>query len=64
MELRRIYEDDTWTIDERNGNLRITLFEDNHYVEEIDLTPEMMRSKLLDVLKMLPEEVWKEKCYD
>ena len=56
--LKRIYEDDTWTIDEISGNLRITLFEDNHYVEEINLTSEMMRSKLLDVLKMLPEEAW------
>ena len=64
MALKRIYEDDTWVIHERNGNLRITLFEDNHYVEEIDLTPEMMRSKLLDILKMFPEEVWKVKCYD
>ena len=58
---KRIYEDDNWTIDEISGNLRITLFEDNHYVEEINLTPEMMKSKLLDVLKMLPEEVWKVK---
>ena len=56
--LKRIYEDDNWVIHERNGNLRITLFEDNHYVEEINLTPEMMRSKLLDILKMLPEEIW------
>ena len=56
--LKRIYEDDTWTIDERNGNLRITLFEDCYYVEEIYITPEIMRSKLLDVLKMLPEEIW------
>lgn len=61
-QLKRIYEDDTWTIDEISGNLRITLFEDCHYVEEINLTPEMMRSKLLDVLKMLPEEVWSVKC--
>lgn len=55
--LKRIYEDDTWTIDEISGNLRITLFEDYHYVEEIDLTPEIMRSKLLDILKMFPEEI-------
>ena len=58
MSFKRVYEDDTWTIDEISGNLRITLFEDNHYVEEIDLTPEMMRSKLLDILKMLPKEIW------
>ena len=57
-ELRRVYEDDNWTIDERNGNLRITLFKDYHYVEELSLTPEIMRSQLLDTLKMLPSEVW------
>ncbi len=65
MGLRRIYEDDTWVIHERNGNLRITLFEDNHYVEEISITPEMMKSKLMDTLKDLPEEIWdvKQNCY-
>ena len=57
--LKRVYEDDNWVIDERNGNLRITLFEDDHFVEEIIITPELMKSQLLDILKMLPEEVWK-----
>ena len=57
--LKRVYEDDNWVIDERNGNLRITLFEDCHFVEEIVITPELMKSQLLDILKMLPEEVWK-----
>lgn len=61
MELKRVYEDDSWVIHERNGNLRITLFENCHYVEEINLTPEMMKSKLLDILKMLPKEVWSVK---
>lgn len=60
-ELKRVYEDDNWVIDERNGNLRITLFEDYHFVEEIVITPELMKSQLLDILKMLPEEVWKVK---
>jgi hypothetical protein len=65
MGLRKIYEDDTWVIHERNGNLRITLVEDNHYVEEISITPEMMKSKLMDTLKDLPEEIWdvKQNCY-
>lgn len=58
MGLRKIYEDDTWVIHERNGNLRITFFEDNHYIEEISITPEMMKSKLMDTLKDLPEEIW------
>ena len=56
--LKRVYEDDNWVIDERNGNLRITLFENYHFVEEIIITPEFMKSQLLDILKMLPEEVW------
>lgn len=55
--LKRIYEDNNWVIHERNGDLRITLFEDNHYVEEISITPEIMKSKLMDTLKNLPEEI-------
>ena len=61
--LKRVYEDDIWTIDEGNGNLRITLFKDGHYVEEVSLTPEIMQSKLLDILRMLPSEMWEVKCY-
>ena len=55
----KIYEDDDWTIEKCNGNLRISLFKDYHYVEELTLTPDIMRSKLLDTLKELPEEIWK-----
>lgn len=62
-QLKRIYEDDNWTIDERNGNLRITSFKDGHYVEELSLTKEIMESKLLDTLKMLPAEIWEIRNY-
>lgn len=55
----KVYEDDNWVIEEHNGNLRISLFKDYHYVEELTLTPEIMRSRLLDTLKELPEEIWK-----
>ena len=39
--------------------------EENHYTEEISITPEMMKSKLMDILKNLPEEIWgvKQNCY-
>ena len=59
--LKRVYEDDTWVIDEFNNILRISLFENNHYIEEVYLTPEIMKSKLLDILKMFPEEIWSVK---
>ena len=55
----KVYEDDNWVIEEHNGNLTISLFKDYHYVEELTLTPDIMRSRLLDTLKELPEEIWK-----
>lgn len=61
--MKRIYEDDNWIIDKYSSGLRITLFKDGHYVEEVSLTPEIMQSKLLNILKMLPSEMWEVKCY-
>jgi hypothetical protein len=58
MELKRIYEDDNWVIQETNGNLIISLFKDYHYINEIVITPTMMRGKLMDTLKQLPPEIW------
>lgn len=57
-ELKQVYEDDNWVIQETNGNLIISLFKDCHYIDEILITPTMMRSKLMDTLKQLPPEIW------
>lgn len=36
--IQRVYEDDTWVVDLIDGNLRVSCFEDCHYVDEITLT--------------------------
>lgn len=57
-----VYTDKNWEIYERNGNLRITLLDEHgFYKSSIELTPEIMGSKLVDLLKEFPEEVWEVK---
>lgn len=56
-QLIRIYEDDNWEIYERSGNLMITYNKDG-FPTTIALTPEIMKSKLMDILKDLPYDVW------
>ena len=34
----RVYEDDTWVIDLIDGKVRVSYFEDGHFVDEIILT--------------------------
>ena len=34
----RVYEDDTWVIDLIGDNVRVSYFEDGHFVDEIILT--------------------------
>ena len=36
--IKRIYEDDDWVIDLIDGNIRISYFEDYHFVDEIVLS--------------------------
>ena len=36
--IQRVYEDDTWVIDLINGNVRVSYFEDGHFVDEIVLS--------------------------
>lgn len=36
--VNRIYEDDTWVIDLIGGNVRVSYFEEGHFVDEIILT--------------------------
>ena len=38
--IKRVYEDDTWVIDLIDGNLRVSYFEDCHYVDEVTITKE------------------------
>ena len=37
---KKIYEDDNWVIDFVNGNVRVTYFENWHYVDEVIITKE------------------------
>ena len=32
--VKRVYEDDSWVIDLIDGNVRVSYFEDNHFVDE------------------------------
>ena len=57
-----VYKDDNWEIYEGNGCLRITYDKDG-FPETIELTPEMMKSKLMDLLRDLPEGIWSIKKY-
>ena len=36
--IKRVYENDTWVIDLIDGNVRVSYFEDNHFVDEITIT--------------------------
>jgi hypothetical protein len=36
--VKRIYEDDNWVIDLIDGNVRVSYFEDGHFVDEIILS--------------------------
>ena len=38
--VKRIYEDDNWIIDLIDDNVRVSYFEDGHFVDEIILTKE------------------------
>lgn len=38
--VKRIYEDDDWVIDLIDGKVRVSYFEDCHYVDEIVLSKE------------------------
>ena len=36
--VKRVYEDDDWVIDLIGGNVRVSYFEDGHFVDEIMLS--------------------------
>lgn len=38
--IKTIYVDDNWTIDMRNGVIRVSYFIDNHYVNEVLISKE------------------------
>lgn len=42
--IQRVYEDDTWVVDLIDGNLRVSCFEDCHYVDEVTLTKEYFKN--------------------
>lgn len=55
-----IYVDDDWTIEiveDNEPHLRISCFENNHYVEEIDITRSIMRDEILDIYKEVFSEI-------
>lgn len=55
-----IYVDDDWTIEiveDDEPYLRISCFENNHYVEEIDITRSVMRDEILDIYKEVFSEI-------
>lgn len=55
-----IYEDDNWTIEiveDDEPHLRISFFENYHYVEEIDITRSVMKDEILDIYKEMFSEI-------
>ena len=43
--INRVYEDDTWVIDLIGNNVRVSYFEDGHFVDEIILTGDDFKDK-------------------
>lgn len=43
QKVKRIYEDDTWVVDLIDGNLRVSCFEDYHFVDEVTLSKEFFK---------------------
>ena len=43
--IQRVYEDDIWVIDLIDGNLRVSYFEGNHYVDEVTITKDSFKEK-------------------
>ena len=41
--IQRVYEDDTWIIDMIDGKVRVSYFEDCHYIDEITITKEQFK---------------------
>ena len=41
--IQRVYEDDTWVIDLIDGNLRVSYFEDCHFLDDVTLTKECFK---------------------
>lgn len=55
-----IYEDDNWTIEiveDNEPHLRISCFDNFHYVEEIDITRSVMKDEILDIYKEMFSEI-------
>ena len=36
--IKRVYEDDTWVIDVIDGKVRVSYFENNHFVDDVILS--------------------------
>ena len=45
LKINRVYEDDTWVIDLIDGNIRVSYFEDYHFVDEIILTKDSFKEE-------------------
>lgn len=57
---RVIYEDNDWTIEiieDSEPHLRISCFDNFHYVEEIDITRSVMKDEILDIYKEMFSEI-------
>ena len=55
-----IYEDNNWTIEiveDNEPHLRISCFDNFHYVEEIDITRSVMKDEILDIYKEMFSEI-------
>lgn len=45
--VKRIYEDGDWVIDLIDGKVRVSYFEDNHFVDEIVLSSDYFKDRRL-----------------
>jgi len=45
LNIKRVYEDDDWIIDLIDGNVRVSYFEDGHYIDEITITKDSFKEE-------------------
>lgn len=51
--MKTIYEDEEWTIQKVDNDIRITLFKNNHFVDDITLHKEDFFNDKMDLIKVI-----------
>ena len=55
--VQRVYEDDDWVIDLIDGNIKVSYFEGNHFVDDIMITKEYFKDEMTCNQKKIMEDI-------